>query len=209
MRYLVKFQHFLSQSKAPQANLKSQAETGTIPSLFQEITDILGVVNVTSDETKFGFSITPRTNAKELEFIEQSLARRPGVCQNASLSYGILQGDEQDVWSAVQERALIQALKTFPKETSQHWERVATAVPGKTNKGLSLDPRYFEILIKGLCRADRIADALEILDIMKTRQLVSEKVMLAKTLYPKHGKYSIRLEERGIRPYLESIFSIH
>lgn len=44
------------------------------------------------------------------------------------------------------------------------------------NKGLSLDPRYFEILIKGLCRADRIADALEILDIMKTRQLVSEKV---------------------------------
>ncbi|XP_022765677.1 dnaJ homolog subfamily C member 2-like [Durio zibethinus] len=39
---------------------------------------------------------------------------------------------EQDVWSAVQERALVQALKTFPKETSQRWERVAAAVPGKT-----------------------------------------------------------------------------
>jgi DnaJ family protein C protein 2 len=36
------------------------------------------------------------------------------------------------VWSAVQERALVQALKTFPKETSQRWERVAAAVPGKT-----------------------------------------------------------------------------
>ncbi|KAJ7946596.1 DnaJ-like subfamily C member 2 [Quillaja saponaria] len=38
---------------------------------------------------------------------------------------------EQDVWSAVQERALVQALKTFPKETSQRWERVSAAVPGK------------------------------------------------------------------------------
>jgi DnaJ family protein C protein 2 len=32
----------------------------------------------------------------------------------------------------VQERALVQALKTFPKEISQRWERVAAAVPGKT-----------------------------------------------------------------------------
>ncbi|KAL8166705.1 hypothetical protein V2J09_008204 [Rumex salicifolius] len=41
-------------------------------------------------------------------------------------------GSDQDVWSAVQEKALVQALKTFPKETPQRWERVATAVPGKT-----------------------------------------------------------------------------
>ncbi|CAH8356738.1 unnamed protein product [Eruca vesicaria subsp. sativa] len=39
---------------------------------------------------------------------------------------------DTDGWSAVQERALVQALKTFPKETSQRWERVAAAVPGKT-----------------------------------------------------------------------------
>ncbi|CAN0860324.1 DnaJ homolog subfamily C member 2 [Linum grandiflorum] len=39
---------------------------------------------------------------------------------------------EQDVWSAVQERALVQALKTFPKDANQRWERVAAAVPGKT-----------------------------------------------------------------------------
>lgn len=32
----------------------------------------------------------------------------------------------------MQERALVQALKTFPKEASQRWERVAAAVPGKT-----------------------------------------------------------------------------
>ncbi|XP_028753313.1 dnaJ homolog subfamily C member 2-like [Neltuma alba] len=38
----------------------------------------------------------------------------------------------QDVWSAVQEKALVQALKAFPKETNQRWERVAAAVPGKT-----------------------------------------------------------------------------
>lgn len=45
---------------------------------------------------------------------------------------GVSSSSDQDAWSAVQERALVQALKTFPKETSQRWERVATAVPGKT-----------------------------------------------------------------------------
>ncbi|KAI3728054.1 hypothetical protein L6452_16682 [Arctium lappa] len=47
-----------------------------------------------------------------------------GVANSVSL--------DQDVWSAVQETALIQALKTFPKEANQRWERVAAAVPGKT-----------------------------------------------------------------------------
>ncbi|GER38627.1 DnaJ homolog subfamily C member [Striga asiatica] len=45
---------------------------------------------------------------------------------------GTSSGSDVDVWSEVQEKALIQALKTFPKETNQRWERVATAVPGKT-----------------------------------------------------------------------------
>ncbi|KAJ7968037.1 dnaJ-like subfamily C member 2-like [Quillaja saponaria] len=44
---------------------------------------------------------------------------------------GVSSSSEQDVWSAIQERALVQALKTFPKEISQRWERVAAAVPGK------------------------------------------------------------------------------
>lgn len=50
----------------------------------------------------------------------------------AVLPNGVSSGADQDAWSAIQERALIQALKTFPKETPQRWERVATAVPGKT-----------------------------------------------------------------------------
>lgn len=45
---------------------------------------------------------------------------------------GVSSGAEQDAWSAIQERALIQALKTFPKETPQRWERVSASVPGKT-----------------------------------------------------------------------------
>uniref|UniRef100_A0A7N0T6N3 Uncharacterized protein n=1 Tax=Kalanchoe fedtschenkoi TaxID=63787 RepID=A0A7N0T6N3_KALFE len=45
---------------------------------------------------------------------------------------GAPSSSDPDQWSAVQEKALIQALKTFPKEANQRWERVATAVPGKT-----------------------------------------------------------------------------
>ena len=51
---------------------------------------------------------------------------------NDSSANGVSSSSDQDDWSAVQERALVQALKTFPKETSQRWERVAAAVPGKT-----------------------------------------------------------------------------
>ncbi|XP_073009870.1 uncharacterized protein [Typha latifolia] len=45
---------------------------------------------------------------------------------------GASSSTEQDSWSETQERALIQALKAFPKEVTQRWERVAAAVPGKT-----------------------------------------------------------------------------
>ncbi|KAF6151904.1 hypothetical protein GIB67_010478 [Kingdonia uniflora] len=47
-------------------------------------------------------------------------------------SNGVSSMAEQDLWSTIQERALVQALKTFPKEANQRWERVAAAVPGKT-----------------------------------------------------------------------------
>ncbi|XP_058732119.1 uncharacterized protein LOC131603717 isoform X2 [Vicia villosa] len=48
---------------------------------------------------------------------------------NSEDSQGV---SEPEAWSSVQERALVQALKTFPKEANQRWERVAEAVPGKT-----------------------------------------------------------------------------
>ncbi|KAL3638576.1 hypothetical protein CASFOL_017947 [Castilleja foliolosa] len=40
--------------------------------------------------------------------------------------------DSEDIWSEVQEQALVKALKTFPRDTNQRWEHVAAAVPGKT-----------------------------------------------------------------------------
>ncbi|KAI3879548.1 hypothetical protein MKX03_005686 [Papaver bracteatum] len=47
-------------------------------------------------------------------------------------SNGVSLGVNEQAWSAVQERALVQALKTFPKETNQRWQRISAAVPGKT-----------------------------------------------------------------------------
>ncbi|KAK1698528.1 hypothetical protein QYE76_015225 [Lolium multiflorum] len=39
---------------------------------------------------------------------------------------------DPDAWSEPQVLALVQALKAFPKDANQRWERVAAAVPGKT-----------------------------------------------------------------------------
>jgi hypothetical protein len=38
-------------------------------------------------------------------------------------------------WSASDDRALLNALKEFPKDTAMRWEKVAAAVPGKTKAG--------------------------------------------------------------------------
>ncbi|KAF8670058.1 hypothetical protein HU200_051250 [Digitaria exilis] len=43
---------------------------------------------------------------------------------------GVENGDGS--WSAGDDRALLNALKEFPKETAMRWEKVAAAVPGKT-----------------------------------------------------------------------------
>lgn len=43
-------------------------------------------------------------------------------------------------------------------------------------KNVDLDTKNFEILVEGLCRADKISDALEIVDIMKKKNCVDGKV---------------------------------
>lgn len=78
---------------------------------------------------------TPQVSESSPKSTEEPPANKDANNQNTAdgaSSSGPTPISEQDVWSSVQERALIQALKTFPKETSQRWERVAAAVPGKT-----------------------------------------------------------------------------
>ncbi|XP_027368080.1 dnaJ homolog subfamily C member 2 [Abrus precatorius] len=82
---------------------------------------------------------SPLTTREELEGtssttnnVEDSDSKSAENQNNTTSANGVSSNSEQDVWSAVQERALVQALKAFPKETSQRWERVAAAVPGKT-----------------------------------------------------------------------------
>ncbi|XP_020114049.1 dnaJ homolog subfamily C member 2-like [Ananas comosus] len=63
---------------------------------------------------------------------ETNSASQKAEARDILSSNGAASGAEQDAWSETQERALIQALKAFPKDVSQRWERVAAAVPGKT-----------------------------------------------------------------------------
>ena len=44
------------------------------------------------------------------------------------------------------------------------------------DKAVTFGREYFETLVKGLCRADRIRDALEIFEIMKRRHFIDEKI---------------------------------
>lgn len=83
---------------------------------------------------------SPLTTREEVEGVSsnsnssqtESHQKMEDVATAANGGGGVSSSSDQDVWSAVQETALVQALKTFPKETTQRWERVAAAVPGKT-----------------------------------------------------------------------------
>ncbi|XP_009334242.2 dnaJ homolog subfamily C member 2 [Pyrus x bretschneideri] len=81
----------------------------------------------------------PTTQATETPAVKtdeagesSSLSAKDQTPTDPIVENGLLSGSEQDVWSAVQEKALVQALKTFPKDAAQRWERVAAAVPGKS-----------------------------------------------------------------------------
>ncbi|GLT88660.1 hypothetical protein SLE2022_066760 [Rubroshorea leprosula] len=74
----------------------------------------------------------PQSSAVKTDSLEESSSKSANNPAGGIAANEVSSSSEQDVWSAVQERALVQALKTFPKETSQRWERVAAAVPGKT-----------------------------------------------------------------------------
>ncbi|KAJ4978227.1 hypothetical protein NE237_009007 [Protea cynaroides] len=84
-------------------------------------------------------TVTPVADLPETNVPEVVNSRKPlssGAHQNHEgeviVNGAPSSSEQQDEWSAVQERALIQALKTFPKEINQRWERVSAAVPGKT-----------------------------------------------------------------------------
>lgn len=91
---------------------------------------------LTTREEIEGVSTTQgsQNTALKIDNSEESLTRSTNDMNtsDASPANGVSLSSEQEVWSAVQERALVQALKTFPKEANQRWERVAAAVPGKT-----------------------------------------------------------------------------
>ncbi|VVA97237.1 unnamed protein product [Arabis nemorensis] len=74
-------------------------------------------------------SSTTTTNAKPSK---ETVVGKSSSSQGSENNGEASGSSDPDGWSAVQERALVQALKSFPKETSQRWERVAAAVPGKT-----------------------------------------------------------------------------
>ncbi|KAL7594589.1 uncharacterized protein LOC111908545 [Lactuca sativa] len=77
---------------------------------------------------------SPLTTREEVDGVSVSVSVGPTESQpqpSQSEEAGS-SGSDQDVWTPVQETALVQALKTFPKEINQRWERVAAAVPGKT-----------------------------------------------------------------------------
>ncbi|MCH94507.1 DnaJ-like subfamily C member 2-like [Trifolium medium] len=91
-------------------------------------------VPTTTPENSAAFSTTTiPTPATTTKTIPTPLTTTTTTTTTNNISLEESQGvSEQEVWSAVQERALVQALKTFPKEANQRWERVAAAVPGKT-----------------------------------------------------------------------------
>lgn len=111
-------------AKAFDSFLEKRKPAPTIASPLSTRAEVEGVVNSSKPESESAkladsqVSPSQNTNSQNTE--------------DAPAANGVSSSSDSDIWSAVQEKALIQALKTFPKETSQRWERVATAVPGKT-----------------------------------------------------------------------------
>ncbi|GLT96352.1 hypothetical protein SLE2022_139780 [Rubroshorea leprosula] len=77
----------LSQPKKTQKrSSKNEVETSSMASLFNQITEILGVGNINPDETPSGISILNRTDVRDVVFNQESPAGMQAVCRNAEES---------------------------------------------------------------------------------------------------------------------------
>ncbi|KAG0566592.1 hypothetical protein M758_7G068900 [Ceratodon purpureus] len=63
-------------------------------------------------------------NAKKVENGTVEESQSNGAAANGAV--------EAEGWSEAQEVALVKAIKAFPKDTANRWERIASAVPGKS-----------------------------------------------------------------------------
>ncbi|KAK4436935.1 DnaJsubfamily C member 2 [Sesamum alatum] len=113
-----------NSAKAFDSFLEKRKPAQTIASPLTTREDMQGLSNSNVAERQ---SSGPDTMPESSNPSGNSLNSDDSTAANGSAS-----SSDQDSWSAAQERALVQALKTFPKETTQRWERVAAAVPGKT-----------------------------------------------------------------------------
>ncbi|XP_057537559.1 uncharacterized protein LOC130815194 [Amaranthus tricolor] len=111
-------------SKAFDSFLEKRKPAAFIVSPISTREEVLGVLTGNGPDV-CSTSTADFTNVSSSSISHEESASATTDSPDASMS-------DQDVWSPVQERALVQALKTFPKETPQRWERVAAAVPGKT-----------------------------------------------------------------------------
>ena len=46
----------------------------------------------------------------------------------------VAKGEKKKEWTEAEDKALLNALKAFPKDTQMRWEKVALAVPGRTKQ---------------------------------------------------------------------------
>nr|QSD99771.1 MYB family transcription factor [Melilotus albus] len=120
------FDTFLEKRKPAAQSIASPLTTR------EELEGVSVPATTTTENSAAKTTTTENSAAKTTTTIPSPMmTTTPATTNGISLedSQGV---SEQEAWSAVQERALVQALKTFPKEASQRWERVAAAVPGKT-----------------------------------------------------------------------------
>jgi DnaJ family protein C protein 2 len=116
-----------AQSIASPLTTREELEGVSVPATTPENSAAFSTTTIPTPEITKTIA-TPATATKTIP-----TPTPPTMSTTNNISLEESQGvTEQEVWSAVQERALVQALKTFPKEANQRWERVAAAVPGKT-----------------------------------------------------------------------------
>ncbi|XP_071724983.1 uncharacterized protein [Rutidosis leptorrhynchoides] len=118
-------------NKAFDSFLEKRKPGPTIASPLSTREEVASVTSTKDSETSDDVTL-PNSELSDDSSNGPSLSNGLSLNVNNTVATEAVPNSEQDVWSAVQEKALVQALKTFPKEANQRWERVAAAVPGKT-----------------------------------------------------------------------------
>lgn len=141
-------------SKSPQFNKPEKPQTNTYASLFNEITEIIGADNVTTDETPSGFLISKRTHVESADVSDRFGRSTHAVCKNAEVeNLSVLEDNQMGNSGGIDVSPVVHEITVIVRAVND----VVSMEERLENSGFRFEPEVVEKVLKRCFKVPHLA----------------------------------------------------